>query len=226
MTCPRTPSYVQSLLKMMFERQDMSVPFAVPVRVVVDGGDSLYLGPWTIDPRVKIDVPQMPSTEPIGHPKRILRTFRRCIDGAAPGCSLILLQDDTEVSQDWLTRSYAGYNAVLAELWSIQQTDQSFILSLFTTVPYGRKHGTVELMPTDDFNGTVGILFPPAFIPAFRDYCRTINEETPDDMALKRYIKEIGGRIYNLNPSVVQHVGRRSTHTDAEQQASSPTYRG
>lgn len=219
MTCPREPVYITRLLETMFARQDMA---NVRTRVVVDHHEPSHLGAWAEDPRIELDVLAEPPAEALGDPNRIFRTFRRCVDGARGDVSLVLLQEDALVSANWLERAIEGEELVRKEIAHIP--GQQFFVALYSTMAMGG--GRVHFMLPSYYFGTVGVLFPVEVLLPLREYCKTIPQDTPDDMAVKRYAIENGIRVYNLNPSVVQHIGAKSTHVTWDMTSvKSPTFR-
>jgi len=220
MTCPREPVYVTGLLDSMFRASQRIDD--VRVRVVVDHVDARHLGAFAEDPRLTVETLAEPPQEPVGHPHRILRTFRRCLDGADGGAPFVLMQDDAVVASGWLDAALAGQERQRA------RGTPPFVLALWHGFAYHRKHAEPTMMMAPEyFAGNVGLLFPPDVLARLQEFVanRSDTPTEPDDMLLKRFLITCGVRIYNLNPAVVKHVGRKSTHLPYDITVKTPSFK-
>lgn len=221
MTCPREPAYVAELLSSMFRSSQNQRMDDVRVRVVVDSENAAHLGAFADDKRLTVEALATPPEEPVGHPHRILRTFRRCLNGANGTVPFVLMQDDAVVASLWLDAALAGHD-MLANAKA-----RPFVLALWHGFAYHRHAESTMLMAPEYFAGNVGLLFPTDVLARLREFVEQRSDDLsePDDMLLKRFLMTCGVRIYNLNPAVVKHVGRKSTHLTYDITVQTPSFK-
>lgn len=207
-TCDREPQYVHATVEAMFASDERVSK--TPVRLVVCGPSSDYLGPYTKFDNVSVDVMderqwRFATGRTLKH--RCTINFRRMLELAVAGQDLIVLQDDVDFAPNWLTRA----EAIAGELRTSKGLKR-FVLALYASYKFPYKP-FCAYNPCK-FYGTQALLMP---AQVHRDLLAYVARElsagryAPDDMMVKQWLLETLVPLRAANPNLVQHVGRKSS---------------
>lgn len=215
-TVDRQPNYIGDSLASLARSGAQ-----VDLRIVVCGADAAFLGaPWIERHAARIEL--LSSEEFIWQKKwqpphrQIVLTLVRALTGDG---DVVLCQDDVEFAPDWQSQLRAAVQQL-----SARTADGRFLLTLFSTRPPSATTGPV-LYDARLFFGMVAMFVPACVRADLRDYVRAEDRDAPDDMLVKRFCLSGGAVLYDLQPSVVQHIGLVSS-LGGSSPIRSPSFRG
>lgn len=236
-TVDRTPkrNMVQATLASMFAK-DPSVERYVPIRIITDGEDMSFLGPWAFDSRLAVETTddKRERRDYEGASLRVVRADVRGMQAVPDGEDIFLLEDDLEFAPRWLQRTEAIVERIRADIGS-----RCFMLAVYTPFEFVQHNGVrfdfaeregycACIRPT--YYGSQAIYYGAEAIPiALRDMKQLglVGKRLPNDMVVKYTSIHRDVPLLAAVPSLVQHVGAESTWSQHETLTMhrSPTFR-
>ena len=139
--------------------------------------------------------------------------YYRCLTQCPAGArGTLIFEDDVRFAHGWQVYLIR----ILAALEERYGAD--FVLSLYTSwgfVQEGYRNGQMFTeYPHEDFFGTQGMYFTAKTRQGFAKYLKAhgvVANEEAYDLLLRDYLRQVGLPLFATAPSLVQHVGKRST---------------
>jgi len=129
-TVDRSPrrNFVEQTLASMLAK-DQTVERYAPIRIITDGEDMNFLGPWKTDRRLVIETTdKKPHARTFdGIRPRVVMANVRAMQAVPHGGSLLLLEDDLVFAPRWLERTERIIERIRADIGSTR-----FMLALYT----------------------------------------------------------------------------------------------
>jgi len=204
-TCAREPAYVTQMLESYFSA-DARVGVWGPPRLVVDGLDTTFLGPWENDARVMVDAHE--SVSPHVHHRICLNTTR-AIGGGVQTLPLLLCQDDIVFSRNWVGRFKETVTALE------RSSEREKACSILTLWVAGQTFGSrFWKYNPKAFHGNLCLYISAECRPKLAAYMEEHSRvyEAPDDVLVKTFACTGHAAIFASNPSLCQHIGMVSTN--------------
>lgn len=204
------PNYVRATLASMFAKDATVAGKVGRVRVVVDGTDAGYFGPWATDARVAVELLSQDELQrrPAVVHQRCAQGTWRAMAGARPGEPFILLQDDLLFAPRWLARLERAADAVRADLGT-----EDFVLAAYACYEFEhRPH--YALYPRPLFYANQALYFSTEALARMTPYMRqhgVIERKGADDLIFRQYFLDNPIALVATVPSLVQHVGFDTT---------------
>ena len=182
-----------------------------PSTLMVGSTESGYLAPFRGDPGRSVVVPSEEEYAPwsrIGLHHRASWNYWRCLEHGKAWRRLLVIEDDVVFARGW--EDYLG--RVIGE---VEVRVRDYVLSLYSPYPVtnpGRR--TFATVARGVFYGTQGVLFAGGAAAGFADYLRRHGVEsfkTNYDLNLKAYTEVSGTPLFTTDPSLIQHIGERTT---------------
>lgn len=224
-TVDRSPrrNFVEQTLVSLFDGDPSVTERCGRVRLVVDGDDAGYLGPWATDPHVAVELlsDDEMRTRPMVVQERCALSTWRAMAGARPGEPFILLQDDIVFAPQWLTRLERAADAVRADLGT-----ESFVLAAYACYDFdpGPRY---SVYPKHLFYANQALYFSSKAARRMTAYLYqhgVVERMGADDLIFRSYFLDNPIVLVATVPSLVQHVGFDTTGLSPEMHQS-PTFR-
>lgn len=185
-----------------------------PVSLVVGSPESAYLEGYRSSTDLRIieadEEWELLKQEPVR--RRASWNYWRCLALQPLDRDLLLLEDDIQFAQGWLSR-FLDTTAVINARYGC-----GYVLSLYSAHPfcgYAYAGGAMYAeFPPQSFYGTQATYYPAAIRTGFAQYLRKhgVDEfREPYDLLLGRYVAENRHRLIVTAPSLVQHIGEETT---------------
>lgn len=210
-TVSREESYLPATLDSLCQEHPVSVN--QPVSLVVGSPATEYLHP--LRARSGITVVEMgPNTwawiENSQVFYRATWNYYRCLTQCAAGRrGTLVFEDDVHFARGWRTR--LEYTLAVLE----DRHGSDFVLALYSPLNFARKKSSLYTeYPLKDFLGTQAVYYTAKTRLGFAKYLKThglVANANPYDYILRDYLLQGGLPMFVTTPTLVQHIGKRST---------------
>lgn len=205
-TCERPGEYLSATLRSLAQADASHL--GCDLRLVVCGTNSLFIDRDVLPSGAVIELmgwDQWAVVRKLTPKHRSAMNFLRLVSGADEGEDLVALQDDIVFASGWLDKARA-----LAEPLE-REHRAGYVLALYSTAKFTRK-------PCAPYNclrffGNQALYLSAAAHRQLGPYLRgriERGEWNTDDMMLKDWLIATRIPLYAANPSLVQHVGKKS----------------
>jgi hypothetical protein len=191
--------------------------------LMVGSTETGYLAPFRDDARLTVVSPSEEEYAPWrsrGVRHRASWNYWRCLEHGRRARRLLVVEDDVVFAKGW--EDYLG--RVVDE---VERHEWDYVLSVYSPHPLAGAEGRT-FVPVDErrFFGTQGVLFAGGASGSFADYLRDHGVDRLErsyDLNLGLYAAGSGTPLLATNPSLVQHVGAKTTGLGYHH--TSPTFR-
>ena len=213
MTTVRRPQYLEASLASFFERDPAAQ--SLSVRVVVDDSRAPQL---PAHERIVLDMlaeddAKRRATWKIS--RRIAATYRRCLGSVlGQGAGVLILQDDIELAHGWLRSLEDAVSFMRAKEVHALANGNPFrwALSLYSRGALGAGD-CCTFTHAHMFYGSVAMYWPASEVEELCAYFDgRADSDRPDDLLIRDYLVTNVIGLYAMNPNIVQHTGRKSSH--------------
>lgn len=210
-TISREESYLPATLERLSEEYPISV--SQPVSLVVGSPVTQYLDPLRARPGITL-VEMGPNTWAWIERSRLYYkatwNYYRCLTQCAAGRrGTLILEDDVRFARGWRGR----LETTLAVLEDRYGTD--FVLTLYAPLSFGQQEQRLYAdYPLRDFYGTQAVYYTAKIRKGFAKCLKTkglVANANSYDGILRDYLLQEGLPLFVTTPTLVQHMGKRST---------------